>query len=111
MLSKPTNASSNQPSSIEQYKTKPTLMIGLLNIRIVRISCGDSFSMALTDNGQVYSWGDDTFGQLGTVNSYNRTSNNGSGNRFFNVPCKITALENIIIGDKLFPKHILNKKY
>ena len=85
----------NQLSSVDQCKTKPTLMTDLLNVKIVRISCGHSFSMALTDNGEVYSWGDNSVGQLGTKSS----SNNG--------PCKVTALAEIIIGNKLFHKHIL----
>ncbi|KAK9296481.1 hypothetical protein QLX08_009530 [Tetragonisca angustula] len=75
----------NQLSSVDQCKTKPTLMTDLLNVKIVRISCGHSFSMALTDNGEVYSWGDNSVGQLGTKSS----SNNG--------PCKVTALAEIII--------------
>ncbi|XP_043513899.1 RCC1 and BTB domain-containing protein 1-like isoform X2 [Frieseomelitta varia] len=81
----PKNGQPSQPAIIEQCKTKPMLMTDLSNVKIVRISCGHCFSMALTDNGQVYSWGDNSVGQLGTKSSSS------------NVPCKITALAEIII--------------
>jgi alpha-tubulin suppressor-like RCC1 family protein len=32
---------------------------------VVQISSGDRHSMALTKGGQVFAWGDHTFGQLG----------------------------------------------
>jgi hypothetical protein len=33
---------------------------------VVAIAAGFQFSMAVTSNGQVYAWGDNTFGELGT---------------------------------------------
>jgi alpha-tubulin suppressor-like RCC1 family protein len=41
------------------------------NERVVMISCGRSHSMALTECGHVYSWGDNEFGQLGIGNTVN----------------------------------------
>lgn len=33
--------------------------------KIVQVACGKYFSMALTENGEVYSWGCNYYGQLG----------------------------------------------
>lgn len=68
-------------------------MTGLSNVKIVRISCGHFFNMALTDNGEVYSWGDNSVGQLGTK------SNSSTKNSSNNEPCKVIALAEIIIGN------------
>jgi alpha-tubulin suppressor-like RCC1 family protein len=38
---------------------------------IKQISCGCLHSMALTENGQVFNWGDNRFGQLGVGNNEN----------------------------------------
>lgn len=52
------------------HAPKPTLVSfgeGKENVGIVQqISVGTSHVLALTSNGDVYSWGDNTFGQLGT---------------------------------------------
>ncbi len=34
-------------------------------IKIVKIECGDYFTMALSDNGKIYTWGQNNYGQLG----------------------------------------------
>ena len=34
--------------------------------RVVAISCGDSHLMAVTQTGQLFAWGNDWQGQLGT---------------------------------------------
>ena len=49
----------------------PTIVSTLKGIKIIDIACGgcpltgDSFNLALTDSGVVYSWGDGDFGKLG----------------------------------------------
>ena len=49
----------------------PVVVSNLKGIKIIDIACGgcpltgDSFSLALTDSGVVYSWGDGDFGKLG----------------------------------------------
>jgi alpha-tubulin suppressor-like RCC1 family protein/tRNA A-37 threonylcarbamoyl transferase component Bud32 len=48
---------------------KPIKVKGFNNERVVMISCGKWHSMALTDNGYVYSWGDKDCGQLGIGNT------------------------------------------
>lgn len=54
--------------------------------RIVHIACGQTSSLAVTDNGEVYSWGYNGNGQLGVGNNVNQTN-----------PCRITALQNVVI--------------
>ena len=49
----------------------PTVVAPLKGIKVTDIACGgcpltgDSFNLALTDSGVVYSWGDGDFGKLG----------------------------------------------
>ncbi|XP_058626281.1 uncharacterized protein LOC131537051 isoform X2 [Onychostoma macrolepis] len=38
---------------------------GLDNRQVIQIACGDHHSMALTNNGQVFVWGENSHGQLG----------------------------------------------
>ncbi|XP_015440518.1 PREDICTED: RCC1 and BTB domain-containing protein 1-like [Dufourea novaeangliae] len=54
--------------------------------KFICISCGDSFCIAVTDSGEVYSWGDNSEGQLGIGNFKNQAN-----------PCKVSTLTGIII--------------
>jgi alpha-tubulin suppressor-like RCC1 family protein len=47
---------------------RPLRITGLPSNRIVQIAAGDSHSMVLLDNGEIWSWGDNAFGQLGIGN-------------------------------------------
>ncbi|XP_054155256.1 RCC1 and BTB domain-containing protein 1-like [Oppia nitens] len=49
---------------------RPNLIDGLVGKRIVDISCGYDHSLALTATGDVYSWGDNSYGQLGNGNNF-----------------------------------------
>lgn len=41
-------------------------MLHMLNrLKIQRVACGDSFSLAMTDSGKIYSWGIGQNGCLG----------------------------------------------
>ena len=42
----------------------------LVGHRVVQVACGsrDAQTIALTDNGMVFSWGDGDFGKLGKLN-------------------------------------------
>ena len=47
-------------------QNRPIRIVGLPEeLRVLQLSPGDSHSLALLDNGQVWSWGDNTSGQLG----------------------------------------------
>ncbi|CAK8672771.1 RCC1 and BTB domain-containing protein 1-like [Clavelina lepadiformis] len=63
---------------------KVTACIG--NKRIIHISCGQTASMAVTESGEVYSWGYNGNGQLGVGNNVNQTN-----------PCRIAALQGVVI--------------
>jgi alpha-tubulin suppressor-like RCC1 family protein len=52
-------------------KLMPTKLKALNDIKIKMISCGFHHSMALTEKGCVYSWGDNKCGQLGIGNTKN----------------------------------------
>ncbi len=47
----------------------PININGFNNEKIVSIACGGGHSLVLTNIGQVYSWGSNSFGQLGLGNS------------------------------------------
>ena len=51
----------------------------------IQVSCGDNFTICLTENGEVYSFGYNVHGQLGLGNNINS----------FNSPQKIEVLTNI----------------
>ncbi|KFI39445.1 regulator of chromosome condensation, RCC1 [Bifidobacterium actinocoloniiforme DSM 22766] len=56
-------------------RSSPTLVAGIPGtVRIISISAAAYFSMALGDNGVIYTWGDNEYGQLGTGDTTNRTS-------------------------------------
>lgn len=58
----------------------------LLGKTAVGISCGQSSSMALLSNGEVYSWGYNGNGHLGIGNNANQLT-----------PCRITALQGLCV--------------
>ena len=50
--------------------TTPTLINSIADLKVVQICCGAYHSMALTDDGDLFAWGYNTFAQLGD-RSYN----------------------------------------
>ncbi|XP_071479300.1 probable E3 ubiquitin-protein ligase HERC4 [Diadema antillarum] len=46
-------------------KPKPRIMKSLGSYHVVQVSCGSRHSLALTRDGRVFSWGDNSVGQLG----------------------------------------------
>ncbi|XP_016016524.2 probable E3 ubiquitin-protein ligase HERC6 [Rousettus aegyptiacus] len=61
-------AGSEGQLGIEECKEKiftPKKIKTLTGIKIIQVSCGDYHSLALSEDGQVYSWGKNSQGQLG----------------------------------------------
>ncbi|XP_044633101.1 RCC1 and BTB domain-containing protein 2 isoform X3 [Equus asinus] len=56
--------SGNQPT--------PCRVAALQGIRVQRAACGYAHTLVLTDEGQVYVWGANSYGQLGTGNKSNQ---------------------------------------
>lgn len=54
--------------------------------RTLVIACGQTSSMAVLDNGEVYGWGYNGNGQLGLGNNVNQTN-----------PCRVTNLQGVVI--------------
>ncbi|MDR1392846.1 MAG: FG-GAP-like repeat-containing protein [Bifidobacteriaceae bacterium] len=49
-------------------RSTPVLVGGLLtNLKVVAVAAGREHTVALTDTGRVYTWGDNDYGQLGTA--------------------------------------------
>ncbi|XP_055488491.1 probable E3 ubiquitin-protein ligase HERC3 [Leucoraja erinacea] len=45
--------------------SKPQLFRSLSESNIIQVTCGNNHSLALSKDGQVFAWGQNTFGQLG----------------------------------------------
>ncbi|XP_077634922.1 RCC1 and BTB domain-containing protein 2-like [Crocuta crocuta] len=58
-------SSGNQPT--------PCRISALQGIRVQRVACGYAHTLVLTDEGQVYAWGANSYGQLGTGNKSNQS--------------------------------------
>lgn len=55
------------------YQPYPTKVLALANKKITAISCGETHTLALTENGHLYSFGANGCGQLGQFqNDYDR---------------------------------------
>lgn len=48
-----------------QDTARPRLVEALAHTTVVSVHCGHNFTMAVTNQGVVYSWGNNTYGQLG----------------------------------------------
>ncbi|XP_040518219.1 RCC1 and BTB domain-containing protein 2 isoform X5 [Gallus gallus] len=58
-------SSGNQPT--------PCRIAALQGIRVQRVACGCAHTLVLTDEGQIYAWGANSYGQLGTGNKSNQS--------------------------------------
>lgn len=66
-------------NNINTNNNTPEIIKGLLKHSIRRIGCGAEFSIAISDCGNVYSWGNGKYGVLGHGNELNK-----------NIPCEIS---------------------
>lgn len=55
-------------------QVNPIKVPGLTRVRIVKVVCGHTHTLALTDEGAVYVWGGNSYGQLGIGNKTNACS-------------------------------------
>lgn len=47
------------------YQSKPAKVLGLADHRVVEVSAGSIHSAAVTEDGELYTWGRGTYGRLG----------------------------------------------
>ena len=75
----------------DQHVRKPTLVEGLSNKKIVHVAVGALHCLCVTDQGQVYAWGDNDHGQQGNgttaVNRKPSLVHNLEGMRINRVAC------------------------
>jgi len=74
-----------------QLAKKPVLIPNLSNKKIVQIACGMFHSLALSREGDLYSWGMGFEGQLGLTAQYKCVSSPRYVKFFFNKPVKFIA--------------------
>ncbi|CAB3388422.1 Hypothetical predicted protein [Cloeon dipterum] len=58
-------SSRNGSSSTSEKKCTPRKLLGLEGVVISQIVCGPYYTLALSDSGKIYSWGENDKGQLG----------------------------------------------
>ena len=75
--------------SASSEKTKP--LPNLINQRIIQITCGEFHSMALSNTGDLYTWGMGFEGQLGLNNQYKVASSPRYLNFFYKKPVKFVC--------------------
>ena len=64
----------------------PYLCTKLTEYHVIQVACGSHHGVALDDQGHVFAWGDNTFGQLGSNNTTWRAE-----------PARVTQLDRIFI--------------
>ncbi|KYN32781.1 RCC1 and BTB domain-containing protein 1 [Trachymyrmex septentrionalis] len=75
-----------QNTNILTNDTPTQVISNLATKKVVYLTCGATFTMAVTENGEVYSWGNNDVGQLGIGNYENQT-----------LPNQIDTLRDIVI--------------
>ena len=75
--------------SASSEKTKP--LPNLINQKIIQVTCGEFHSMALSDKGDLYTWGMGFEGQLGLKSQYKVASSPRYLNFFYRKPVKFVA--------------------
>jgi RCC1 and BTB domain-containing protein len=56
--------------TLSNRSSRPEIIEYLKNKKIIDIKCGSNHSLALSNNGEVYAWGDNTYGQIGNKCDY-----------------------------------------
>ncbi|XP_051896977.1 probable E3 ubiquitin-protein ligase HERC4 [Pristis pectinata] len=70
----------------ETFITKPQLLKSLSENNIIQVTCGNNHSLALSKDGQVFAWGQNTFGQLGLGKKDPSPCNPETVKRFSGIP-------------------------
>jgi Regulator of chromosome condensation (RCC1) repeat len=92
--------------SSSRLSPTPGQVSGLSNV--VAVAAGNAFTLAVASNGQVYAWGDNTFGELGTASSAVASTNR---------PMLVTGISNAVwvsaprFGDSLDAVVTTNRGY
>ncbi|XP_072035164.1 RCC1 and BTB domain-containing protein 1-like [Amphiura filiformis] len=83
------------------------LSAGISGCRIVQIACGSHHTLVLTDRGEVYAWGYNNCGQVGSgatsnINTPRKVSSLLSGRRVVSVACGQTSSLALIDSGEVF---------
>ncbi|KAL9905493.1 probable E3 ubiquitin-protein ligase HERC4 isoform X2 [Glossina fuscipes] len=76
-------------SNDKDFVSVPKIIRNLLAKNVIQISCGSNHSVALTNCGELYSWGSNIYGQLGIANGIEIVHSS--------IPLPITSLQGIPI--------------
>jgi len=71
-----------------RYVTVPTPVKGLAGKKVTKIAAGQYHALAMTENGEVFSWGYNKDGQLGHNDNFHRST-----------PAKLSSMEGKLVTD------------
>ncbi|KPL98446.1 RCC1 and BTB domain-containing protein [Sarcoptes scabiei] len=66
---------------------RPQEIVSLRKLKLIDIVAGQRHVMALTENGELFSWGENRFGQLGSPNSFESLEPILIGNHIISLAC------------------------
>jgi alpha-tubulin suppressor-like RCC1 family protein len=78
------------------YQPKPKLISALRSMQVKQIACGKAHTVAVLNNGQLYSWGAGACGQLGHPDTSSFPSDE-DGYPFQPIPRCVYALKNLFL--------------
>ena len=70
----------------------PTIIESIKDIKMIDISCGQFHNLSIDNNGNIYSWGNATFGQIGIKDIYSLPKNE-EGFYYQSIPYKLKELK------------------
>ena len=76
----------------EEAQIQPSIIEGLLKVTVRAIAASENHSLAVTAEGDLYSWGSDRFGQLGLGGN-----SNDSAARIWTSPKRVDALKKMVV--------------
>ena len=74
------------------YLPTPNIIESIRDIKMIDISCGKYHNISIDNNGNIYSWGNGSYGQLGINNIYS-LSKNDDGFYYQPIPYKLKELK------------------
>ena len=71
----------------------PNIIESIREIKMIDIACGKYHNISIDNNGNIYSWGNGTYGQLGIGKNINELSKNEDGFYYQAIPYKLKDLK------------------
>ncbi|XP_019619950.1 PREDICTED: probable E3 ubiquitin-protein ligase HERC4 isoform X1 [Branchiostoma belcheri] len=70
---RPRGESDDDPDLEVKHSSEPRMVKELSSLQIVQVACGGKHSLALANDGRIFSWGNNSHGQLGIGSTQNQS--------------------------------------